>query len=196
MRGFWAIAPILLIGCSPVATPEVKQYNLDRLSTKRIAKHATIKTLFVAAPKAASGYEREDMIYVKQPYMLNAFAKNEWVAPPAEMLTPVLVQSLQNSGYFRAVVAAPYSGKTNYRLNTTLIELNQNFMKQPSETHITVKVDLVNVDKNIIIATKRFHEKQRTVSNTPYGGVLAANQACQRLMTRLSTFVVNVVKNR
>lgn len=181
---------MILNGCSPVSMPPIKQYNIDSVANKRLVQQPSNHSLIVATPISASGYDKEDMLYVKKPFQLQAFAQNAWLAPPAEMLSSVLVNSLQNSGYFRAVVEPPYVGRTRFRLNTTLLELKQSFLQQPSEIVLTLKVDLVDLNRGVAIASKRFHERRKTQMDTPYGGVLAANMATRSLMERVSAFVV------
>ena len=188
------ILSIFLCGCGPVNVSQSSQYNLDGISNKKLAKHSSNLTLLVSTPKSASGFDSSDMIYTKKPFQLDSFANNEWVAPPAEMLSSVIIESLQNSGYFRAVVQPSYTASTRFILNTTVLELKQNFLKKPSEVSLTLKVDLIDSKRNVVIASKRFNERRQTKTADPYGGVIAANLATRSLMTSLSSYVVKVCR--
>lgn len=184
-----------LLGCSPVSVSEIKQYSIDNGSVKRFSHQRPMATIMVAAPTAASGYESSDMLYVKKPYQLEPFAKNAWVGPPAEMFNSVIVSSLQNTGYFRAVVEPPYfGGQTLCRLNTTILELKQSFLSKPSEVMLTIKADVILLSSGKVVASHRFHDREQAPEDTPYGGVLAANKASQVVMEKLSAFVIKACR--
>jgi cholesterol transport system auxiliary component len=171
-----------------VNVPEKQEYKLDNPQTARLTHRPTHQTLLVSKPLAASGYNDTDMRYVIKPYELASFAKNVWVAPPAEMLQTVLLESLQNSGYFFAVVRAPFSGNTTRRLDTQILSLKQNFLKKPSYVDVVIKADLVNEKTNRLIRSKRFEAHLKAPEDSPYGGVLAANKAVNQIMKQIVRF--------
>lgn len=183
-----------LASCSPVKLPETNQYQLTAFSAKRITSSHHAATLAVTAPEAAAGYQTRQMLYIKKPYQLEAFAKNSWSSPPADMLQPLIVQSIQSTGYFYAVTSSLYSEKANYRLDTQLIKLDQNFLKNPSVLELTAKVVLTHIDNNHIIASKIIHLNIPCSQNSPYGGVVAANKAAYQLTAIISDFVVRNAK--
>lgn len=183
---------LLLQACSlfsPGKTYEVQKYRLSALNKSHFSANKRHKTLMVSQPTAAAGYQTASMMYMQKPYELGSFVKNEWVAPPAEMLFPLIVQSLRNAGPFDAVVSAPFSGKTDYRLDTKLVQLDQNFISRPSQIILVLQADLVDNDSNTVIASRRFMSKVPTPSDNPYGGVQAANQAVGQVMRQLSQFI-------
>lgn len=181
-------------GCSPVKLQNINQYRIEAVSSKQLTTRPSNATLMVSTMKAASGYDDKTMMYVAKPYQLEAFSKNEWVAPPAAMLNIALVESLQNSGYFRAVVMPPYSEYTRYRLNATLLELKQSFLKVPSEVTLILKVELLDLTKGAVLSSRRFVIKRKTSADTPYGGVIATNEATKAMMEKIAQFVVKVIR--
>ena len=189
----YLVAPFFLIGCA-VKTPVVNQYKLDAFSSKHAAHKRGSVSLLISQPEAVAAYQTEQMYYVKKPYGLNAFVRNSWVSSPANMLFPLLIQSMQNTGYFHAVVSAPYADKANYRLDTQIIELQQNFLVTPSVLEMTVKVVLTQLDDNRIIASRIICLRVNCPEDTPYGGVIAANQATKALTAMVSTFVITHIK--
>ncbi|MDI9818706.1 ABC-type transport auxiliary lipoprotein family protein [Tatlockia sp. PL877] len=183
----------LLIGCAvkPLVT---SQYKLAAYSKKQMAGKATKYSIFVNTPVAAAGYKTEEMLYTKKPFELMPFVHNAWVDPPAEMLLPLIVQSLNCSGYFHAVASSPSSETTDYRLDTQLIELQQSFLTKPSRIHLVVKAVLTRVDDNRIIASRIICPQVTCPIDSPYGGVLAANRATELFTTELTNFIVMHVK--
>lgn len=187
---FLSLGLLLQMACSPVKTPVVNEYQLSAFSTKQLTSRARNITLLVTAPEAVAGYQTEEMLYVKKPFQLEAFAKNSWTAPPADMLYPLLIQSLQRTGYFYAVATSPYTEKADYRLDTQLIALEQSFIKKPSVIQFAVKVVLTHVETNNVIASRIISETIPCPSDTPYGGVIAANQASYKFTATVADFVI------
>lgn len=189
-RGVVSIGLLALAACSSVKLPATNDYQISAFSVKKIAHKPSHHTLLVTAPEAVSGYQTDEMLYVKKPFQLEAFVKNEWVAPPANMLYPLLAQSLQASGYFYAVSSSPYTQGSDYRLDTQLLSLEQNFLKKPSVLHFSIKVVLTEVANNKVIASRVISEQQPCSMDTPYGGVLAANRASLLLTEKVVQFVI------
>lgn len=188
------ITSLFLDACSPVKSPISNQYKLDSYNTRQYARNSTKKSILITAPEAAAGYQSSEMLYVKKPFELSSFANNAWVDQPANMLLPLLVQSIQSSGYFYTVTSSANSEHTDYRLDTQLIELQQNFLKKPSQVDFVVKVVLTQVSENRVIASHLISQHIKCPMDTPYGGVIAANQATNRFTAQVSRFVVSQIK--
>lgn len=186
---------VLLVSCSPVTLPESNQYQISSYSAKSLVPGESSNTLLVTNPEAVAGYQTEAMLYIKTPYQLEAFAKNAWVNAPANMLYPLLIQSLQHSGYFAAVSSSPYSQGADYRLDTQVLRLDQNFLKKPSVLEFAVKMVLTRVSDNHIIGSRIISEALPCPMDTPYGGVIAANKASLRITDAVSRFVVSSIKH-
>jgi len=180
----------------PVAQQPVDRYLLIGASQLKLQTKTSNNTLLVSQPTASPGYQTNAMVYIKEPYRLATFAVNRWVAPPAQMITPLLVDSLKNTGYFKAVVAAPVAALTNYQLDTTLLTFQQNFINDPSEVTLRIKVELISNKTRTVMASHTFTSNIKTTANTPYAGVIAANKATSQLMQSIAKFVVKQIKVR
>ena len=174
--------------------PVTNQYQISGYSNKQLVSHPSPNTLLVTSPEAVAGYQTEAMLYVKKPYQLETFTKNAWVDPPASMLYPLLVQSIQRTGYFRAVSSSPYTQGADYRLDTQLLNLEQNFLKKPSSLELSLKLVLTRVSDNKIIASRIINQNLPCLMDTPYGGVLAANKASLLSTEAVARFVVSSIK--
>ncbi|RUR10568.1 ABC-type transport auxiliary lipoprotein family protein [Legionella sp. km772] len=183
-----------LSSCSPVKMPVTSQYQLTNYSSKQLVGHPSHNTLLVTTPEAVAGYQTEAMLYIKKPYQLEAFSKNAWVDPPASMLYPLLIQSIQRTGYFSAVSSSPYTQGADYRLDSQLLHLEQNFTKKPSVLEFSVKLVLTRVSDNKIIASRIISQNLVCPQDTPYGGVIAANKASLLITEAAASFVVNNIK--
>jgi len=180
---------------APIKTPEVKQYTLNTPSSKTLTSRSTNKSILIPRPIANPGYETDKMIYSTTRHQLRSFAENRWTAPPADMLQSLIVQSLMNSRYFHAVAPTPSTGDTDFRLDTRLLRLKQEFTQgQPSRIKMAIFAELVNTETNKIIATKRFAATVIAPENNPYSGVIAANQATRQLLTQLTSFTARSIR--
>ncbi len=184
-----------LSSCFNQYTPP-KQYELTTFSQKQLAVKPVKTTLLVSQPIPVLAYQSKDMLYVGQNYQVEPFAQNTWSVPPAEMLFPLMTQSLQNTNYFSAVIPAPTFAYTQWRLDSYLMKLQQNFTHKPSTVELELDATLIDNINAKVIANKRFYVQATAPTDTPYGGVIAANTACHQLMEELSVWVVDTARRK
>ena len=142
----------------------------------------------VAVPRAAPGFDSARMVYLRQPQQLEAFAFHEWVDTPARMLAPLLVRALQASASFSAVLQAPSVASGNWRLETELIRLQQDFSSAPSQVRLTLRAVLLDSASRQVIAWREFDATVSAATDDPAGGAAAAHQATQRVLAALAAF--------
>lgn len=186
---------LLATACSPVKMPVSNQYKLESYSAKKIASKPTRHSLLISLPDAIPGYQTEQMLYTDKPFELSNFAHSAWISSPANMLYPLIIQSLQHSHYFFAVASGPDADKTDYRLDTQLIELQQSFLTKPSKMRLIANVVLTHIDDSRVVASRVISVTIPCPADTPYGGVIAANQAAHTFTAHLSDFVISHVKH-
>lgn len=188
------IIQLIMTACSSVKLPVTNQYTLTAFSHKVFVAKSRNYSILVTMPEAVAGYQTEQMLYMKKPFELSPFANNAWVDQPANILFPLIVQSLQSSGYFYAVASSPHAESTDYRLDTQLIALEQNFLKNPSVLDLVVKIVLTNVGENRVVASKVISQHIPCTMSSPYGGVLAANVAAINFTAATTSFVVRHIQ--
>lgn len=147
-------------------------------------------TLIINPPQAASGFDSQHMVYVRKAHQLEYFARNEWVDPPARMLGPLLVSAAQQTGAFAAVVLASGAVAGDLRLSTELLQLQHNFQVSPSRVQVRLRVYLTQEKTRQVLAWKEFNAEAAAASDTPSGGVAAANAAVQQVLAQVARFLV------
>ncbi|BBI99485.1 ABC transporter [Ferrigenium kumadai] len=190
------LALVVLGGCSvlPPSPPPDNIYLLEARTTSLPAPvHPVSATrrdlvLAVSMPRARAGFDTARMIWVRQAHGLEVYSRNRWADTPARMLAPQLVQALERSGAFHAVVLSPSRVSVALRLDTELIRLQQDFTVKPSEVRFTLGAQLIDTGTQRVIATAEFDETEKCETEDAYGGVLAANRALERLLARLAAF--------
>lgn len=147
-------------------------------------------TLVISPVRAASGFDSQRIIYIREPHKLEYFAHSEWIDTPARMLGPLIVASTERTGAFRAVVMTPGSASGDLRLDTEIVRLQQEFQTVPSTVHFTLRVYLVEEKTRKVVAWRTFDSQVPATSDDPRAGVVAANQAVQVVMDALAQFLV------
>ena len=186
-------AVLLLAACASLPTSGTTSANIYLLDARAAIPAAPARrnlVLTVRVPDARPGFDTAEMVYIRQPHQLNYFASNRWAAPPARLLAPLLVQALEQSAGFRAVVPAGVAMPGDVRLDTELVRLQQDFSVQPSRVQLTLRAQLVDVHRKQVLAVTQFDETETATSDDAYGGVRAANRAVQRMLIELTRFCV------
>lgn len=187
---FTYISLLSIVACA--IKPQItNQYKLSSYSSKQLSKSNSPKSIFVSMPDAMPGYQSNEMLYSDKMFEVKPFVHNAWIASPAHMLLPLIVQSLQRSNYFRVVAASPDFVKTDYRLNTQLIELHQNFLTKPSKINLLAKCTLSQTATNRVIFSKIIKQEISCAEESPYGGVIAANIATVKFTAKLTALIIN-----
>lgn len=189
---------IVAAGCSTLrqaATPPPGYYALDdagvsaRAAARSAAKASTTgPTLIVNPPHAASGYDSQRIIYVREAHKLEYFARSEWVDTPARMVAPLIVAAVESSGVFRAVVLTPSAATGDLRLDSEITRLHHDFSRQPSRVRFTLRAYLVDNRTRRILASREFDESVDAANGSPHGGIVAANRAVQTVLAQLAGF--------
>jgi cholesterol transport system auxiliary component len=193
---FGLLLPALLLGgCSVLPEPEpvstdlyVLEYAPGQKNSQNAVADAPV--LIITTPSAHSGYDSYRIAYMQQAYGLRYYTRSRWADKPARMLAPLVADAMQATGQFQALYAAPGSLAADYRLDTELIRLHQDFTRQPSVVRITLRAKLIELQSHRVIATRQFDIYETAVTDDTYGGVVAANKAVNRLFDELAQFCV------
>ncbi len=193
------LAVIALSACSvlqPKATTPPSFYALEYAgpvapsAAARPPVPASAPTLVISPVRAASGFDSQRIIYMREPHKLEYFAHSEWIDTPARMLGPLMVASIEQTGAFRAVVMTPGSAGGELRLDTEIVRLQQDFQSRPSTVQFTLRVYLVEEKTRKVVAWRSFESKVPASIDDPRAGVLAANRAVQTVLEELSQFLL------
>ena len=211
MKHFCVAGLVLLAsgcgGLSPKSASPPSFYSLDAAgagaATAAQPRPAAIRagntanaapTLIVNPPHAAAGFDSRRIVYVRELHKLEYFAHSEWVDTPARMLAPLIVAALENGGAFRAVVLTPSAASGDLRLDTEIVRLQHEFGTGPSRVRFTLRAYLVEVKSRRVLASREFDASVPSVSEDPYGGVLAANRAIQTVLGEVSAFFAEAAR--
>lgn len=185
---------ILLASCSALRAPQreaAKLYLLDASAAVRPSPIQRNLVLAVSMPRASAGFDTPQMAYQQSDHQLQYFAVNRWLDTPASMLEPLLLQTLEQSRGFSAVVRTPSMVTADVRLDTELLRLQQDFSSHPSRVQLTLRVQLIDVSAKRVLASKLFAVAEDAPSDDARGGVIAANRLLQQLLGQVAEFCVS-----
>jgi cholesterol transport system auxiliary component len=185
---------LLLAGCTSFATPQTVSQNiyvLEALPPIPVAQVKHDSVLAISEPQARPGFDSTQIAYVQKSHELNYFVTSRWVATPARMLAPLLVQAMEQTQGFRTVVPTPSAVPADIRLDTELVRLQQDFSTRPSRVQLTLRAQLIDVRGKRVLAVKQFDDAENAASEDAYGGVAAANRLLQRVLGQLASFCIS-----
>ncbi len=189
-RALVPIAVLLAAGCAGLQPPPaqpVSTYVLDaRPSVARLPQRDL--AVAVSLPRARPGFDTPQMAYLRREHEIEYFANSRWADAPARMLAPLVAQALEAAGCWRSVVLAPSGVSAELRLDSELVRLAQDFTARPSRVRLTLRAELIDAGSRRVLAARELDEVESAPSDDPYGGVVAANRALERLLGRLAEF--------
>ena len=184
---------VLLSACSILPKPApvgINQYLFEYASASRAERQilADAPVIVIAVPRANAGYDNTRIAYKREDYGLRYYTRSRWADTPARMLAPLLANAVQATGQFHALYATPGSVAADMRLDTELVRFYQDFRRQPSEVRITLRAQLIDLDKGRVIASWLVDRSAPADTDDTYGGVVAANRLLGQVLDELAGF--------
>ncbi|MDC4206338.1 MAG: ABC-type transport auxiliary lipoprotein family protein [Candidatus Manganitrophus sp.] len=158
------------------------------------AGEGSTAVLLVSLPQTRAGFDTERIVYLKRPHEVSYYAASEWVDTPARMLAPLLVRVFERSGAWRTVVRMPSAVRGDYRIDIDDLAVGQEFIQHPSRVRLTLRAQLVDLQRLRPIGTKVFEVVEPAPSEDAYGGVTAANRAVAKLLDEVEAWVSRCVQ--
>ena len=190
---------LALAACSVLPRSEpviIDRYTLDMPAWRAQAADVDAPVLLVTRPLARVELDTPRMAYREQDYQLQYFARSRWVDTPAQLLLPGLVEALEASGMFVAVVRVGSAAQPDLRLAVELMEFSQDFRVAPSEFQLRLRLQLVDLETRAVLANRLFSTRAVAPERSPRGVAVAANTAWQALLPELVAFCADSLAGR
>jgi cholesterol transport system auxiliary component len=188
---FGLAAAALAASCSiltPVGT-ETTTYVLDQLPTGLRRDPAGGAAISVAMPQVAPLYATRRMAYSSSRHEIGHFNESEWALPPAQMIQPLLVETLRRTGHFSEVDAS-VPARGTFVLRSEVPELLQDFTVQPAQFRLRMRVWLERGAGHEVVARRELSALEPLREATARAGVAAGNEAMEKLLRELAAFAV------
>jgi cholesterol transport system auxiliary component len=190
---------VLVSACAlgPVETSAPRTYFLNpEMSWKNplpggMRSRAAI--LLITQPRAQAGFDTARMAYLLRPYEVNYYAFNQWADTPARLLHRIMVENLDKSGQWSAVLQIPSALQAQYRLDCDNLILEQQFFSRPSRVRLALRAQIIETKSQRILASRYFEYLEDAPTDNAYGGVLAANHAAAKLLSEMADWLDTVL---
>lgn len=163
---------------------------LTKLPSDIPRRASSAVTLLVFPPEAKAEYDTARMAYSRGPYEIDYFQHHQWGATPSQMLQPLLVRTLESTGYFKTVLTPPYTGSYSYSLRTEIVELVQDFASEPAVLRLSLRLRLSDDATSRLVAANDITVREPMQQKTPEAGVLAANDAAAKALREIARFAL------
>jgi ABC-type uncharacterized transport system auxiliary subunit len=188
-----ALLAFALSACTVLPTngPRPRIYELlPPPETALAATPAAGDLLRVDLASSHSGYDTEAMIYRQADHQLSRFVTGRWVAPPAQMITEAVATELERGGRFRAVLTEPGPATADYRLDMTVLRLEQDYRRNDNGVaRLTVRVRLTDAETGELIGSAIIDQSAEAPAPGPQGFATAAGIATRRFLRELDTLL-------
>jgi cholesterol transport system auxiliary component len=190
-----ALAAVIFAGCSLLSPPqpEPTKAALTRLPDVIPHEHPHAVTLVVLVPMATATYDTTRMAYSERPYQIGYFRDHEWAEPPTQMIHKLLIQTLEQTGYFRSILSPPDIAPGGYTLRTELLQLVQDHSSSTPVLRLGLRAELLGPSGQPL-GTTDIEVQERIAEKTPYAGVIAANSALANALLGVAQFVLAHVR--
>jgi cholesterol transport system auxiliary component len=190
LRRLAALAALLPAGCAllPAPPPEPARAVLNQAPEQIPHRRSSGLILVVSPLEASPAYDTTRMAYSTRPFEIGYFRDHEWAEPPARMIGSLLVRTLRETGFFRAVPTTP-AVRPAWRLEADLLQLLQDHTVTPPVLRLRLHVRLSDASGQLA-GERDMHVEQPMAQPTPYAGIVAANAAAAAAVQEAVRFVL------
>ncbi|MGH8183388.1 MAG: ABC-type transport auxiliary lipoprotein family protein [Rhodanobacteraceae bacterium] len=193
MRPVLCAGLLLLAGCTHVSRPVFpRHYALVAPATPvPPPEHAmTGRAILQIARIDVPPWLRGNAMYYRLDYRhedrVAAYARSDWLAPPARMLEPLIRDALARGGAWRAVLGPGTPANADVTLHVRLDDFSQVFASpQQSEGVLDATATLLDTRDDDAIAQRHFHVAVAASGADAVGGVAALNRASREFIVQL-----------
>lgn len=180
---FFILVSIFFTGCSfKQTTLEINHYAID-FKAKKTSFENTSKSIYVEAPDMNKSFNTNSILYTLKPHLFEEYAKNRWINLPSNMIHSYLLETVESSGIYNAVLSKRSSIEFDYILKTNVINLYHSVERDSSYAILKIRFDLVS--NNELLQTYSYNKKTLCNTTDAYGFVLAINKAFDEVSTDL-----------
>ena len=158
-----------------VYTLQVPQVKVQNSST---FKHKVIK---VSYPQSLREQMSQKMNFSYSMNDRGTYQNSEWSNHMSKLLQGTIIDVLEHSKVFKAVVSDSSTLKENYRLESNIFAFEHRVRGTQSHAVISVQFTLINADTGKLVKSKRFSYREETSSIDAQGYAKATNVAIARL---------------
>jgi len=161
-------------------TPEIGSVGSLESTGKRLA----IREIFSA------GYiDSHRVVFSRELGQLGSYQYATWSELPAKQIADSLLMSLQKQGAFQSVARTTSGSIADLQLNCELIDFTHELFGGESKVHVTLQVELIDLQTRKILHQKLFDIQESVEKNDVEGAIAGFNRAVEKLVKELTSWL-------
>ncbi len=184
-----------LASCGPLFVPssggEVTQYVLDDRSNEQANEQAKLEKqrldtrLLLRDIRANSFIASHKIVFSENEATRGYYQYARWVEPPHQRIGTLLRERFERADVFASVADLGSSTLGDMQLNIELSEFRHDISESPGDTHVEIRVELIDLKKREILCQSRVRKSIASESYSAAGAVEAFSQGVNRLLDGL-----------
>jgi len=173
---------ILMMFSACSKAPALKIYTLDVPQTE-VAKQSPYysKTIKVTYPQSLREQISQKMNFSYSMSDRGTYQNSEWSNNMSKLLQGTLIDVLDKSRLFKAVLSDTTTLKENYRLESNIFAFEHRVRGESSHAVVSIQFTLIDADTGKLVKSKRFSYQEPTPSTDAKGYAMATNAVMARL---------------
>lgn len=169
-----------LLGCTQA--PILKVYSLDVPKVQKVTNSSyKQKVVKVSFPQSLREQMSQKMNFSYSHNDYGTYMNSEWSNHMSRLLQGTIIDVLDSSKLFKAVLPDTTTLKVNYRLESNIFAFEHQVRGEESHSIISIQFTLIDANTGKLVKSKRFTYRETTPSTDAKGYASATNRAVDRL---------------
>ena len=177
-----------LLGCTK--EPALKVYSLDVASVDAVqSSQYRNKSIKVVYPQGLKDKISQKMHFSYSSIDRGTYQNSEWSNTMTKLLQGTLIEVLDESKLFKAVLSDTSTAREDYRLESNIFAFEHKVRGEASHAIVSIQFNLISVETGRMARSKRFTYLEPTSTTDAKGYVVATNRALSKLGQDLVTWL-------
>jgi cholesterol transport system auxiliary component len=177
---------LLLTLTACTKAPALKIYTLDiPQTTVTQSSHYHTKTIKITYPQSLREQMSQKMNFSYSMSDRGTYQNSEWSNNMSKLLQGTIIDLLDSSRLFKAVLSDTSTLKENYRLESNIFAFEHRVRGESSHAVVSIQFTLIDADTGKLVKSRRFSYQEPTPSIDAKGYATATNVIMRRLSSDL-----------
>jgi len=173
---------LFLQACSIKDAPPQSTYTLQKSSVAAVthSRYAN-RTIKVSFPQTVKTKISDRMSYSYSPSEQGVYQNSKWSNNIGKLLQGSCIDTLDQSGLFKAVLPYESTASENLRLESNIYDFSHYVRENASYAIVSMRFTLIDTYSGKVMKTKRFTFKEATTTTNAKGYAEATNRALAKM---------------